>query len=224
MLDGGAGADTLIGGDGDDTYIVDDADKIVEEAGGGIDTVRSATSYVLGDHLERLIATGLAAVTLTGNALDNTLVGNAAANTLEGDAGTDTLDGGAGADRLEGGVGDDLYRVDDAGDAVVELDDEGIDSVETSVSYTLAAFVENLVAIGNAAINLTGNALANKLTGNAAENVLDGGAGADTLIGGDGDDIYIVDDADKIVEVAGGGIGHGLQRIRAICSATTWRG
>ena len=96
MLDGGAGADTLIGGDGDDTYIVDDADRIVEEAGGGIDTVLSATSTILGDHLERLVATGTAAVTLTGNGLDNTLIGNTAANTLDGAAGADHLQGGAG--------------------------------------------------------------------------------------------------------------------------------
>ena len=206
-LDGGAGADTLEGGDGDDVYLVDDAgDLVTEAAGEGTDWVETTIDYALGDNLENLRLVGSQSLAGRGNGLANQLIGALGNDTLEGDAGNDTLDGGAGADRLEGGVGDDLYRVDDAGDAVVELEDEGIDSVETSVSYALAAFVENLVAIGNAAIDLTGNALANTLTGNAAENVLDGGAGADTLIGGDGDDTYIVDDADKIVEEAGGGI------------------
>ena len=196
-LDGGAGADTLEGGDGDDVYLVDDAgDLVTEAAGEGTDWVEASVDYALGDNLENLRLVGSQSLAGRGNGLANQLIGALGNDTLEGDAGNDTLDGGAGADRLEGGVGDDLYRVDDAGDAVVELDDEGIDSVETSVSYALAAFVENLVAIGNAAIDLTGNALANTLTGNAAENVLDGGAGADTLIGGDGDDTYIVDDAD----------------------------
>ena len=48
----------------------------------------------------------------------------------------------------------------------------------------MAAELENLTLTGAAAINGTGNALANILTGNAGDNILDGGAGADTLIGG----------------------------------------
>lgn len=195
VLDGGAGGDTLEGGAGDDTYIVDDGDQVLEEAGGGIDTVRSATSYILGDHLERLIATGLAAVALTGNGLDNTLIGNAAAN---------TFDGGAGADHLVGGDGDDTYIVD-AADSIAELAGEGIDTVLTRSSFILGEHLENLTAAGTASIDLTGNGLNNRLTGNAAANVLDGGAGADILSGGDGDDTYIVDGADTIIELSGGG-------------------
>ena len=43
-LDGGAGGnDTLIGGAGDDTYIIRNAgDVVTENAGGGIDTVKTA--------------------------------------------------------------------------------------------------------------------------------------------------------------------------------------
>ena len=41
---------------------------------------------------------------------------------------------------------------------------------------------------GTAAINGTGNALANTITGTPAANAIDGGAGADTLSGADGND------------------------------------
>ena len=206
LLDGGSGADTLIGGSGDDTYIVAQAgDTTTELAGEGTDTVQASLSWVLADQVEHLVLTG-AAQNGTGNALDNRITGNSADNTLDGDAGADTLTGGA---------GNDTYRVDNAADLVVELADEGTDTVLASVTTTLSAEVERLVLTGSAAINGTGNALDNSLTGNAAANTLqggagndslDGGAGADTLAGGSGDDVYTVDNpADLVVELAGEG-------------------
>ncbi|MGY0794576.1 beta strand repeat-containing protein [Azospirillum argentinense] len=118
------------------------------------------------------------------------------ADLLVGGEGDDTLDGGAGADTLIGGTGNDVYRVDNAGDVVVELAGEGADTVYSSINYTLGDNVEALVltgaapnGIGNALNNsLTGNAGANRLTGLDGDDTLIGGAGADTLDGGNGTD------------------------------------
>ena len=118
--------------------------------------------------VENLILIGSGAINGTGNAVANVLTGNSGINSLTGGDGNDTLDGRAGADILTGGVGDDLYIVDNTADLVVEALTAGTDTVQSSVTLTLAANVENLTLTGSGAINGTGNALANVLTGNIA--------------------------------------------------------
>lgn len=110
----------------------------------------------------------------------------AAVNRMVGTAGADTLAGSAGADRLEGLAGNDGYTVNHAGDVVMENAGEGIDTVNSSIDYTLTTNVENLVLTGSQALKGNGNSLANTLTGNSGSNVLTGGLGADTLVGGQG--------------------------------------
>jgi Ca2+-binding RTX toxin-like protein len=190
VVDGGAGADTLTGGAGNDTYVVDNAgDRVTEAASGGIDLVQSSITHTLAAEVENLTLTGTAAINGTGNALANAITGNSGANVLDGGAGADTLDGGAGADTLNGGADNDTYVVDNAADRVIELAGGGIDLVQSSITYTLAAEVENLTLTGTAAINGTGNALGNVITGNSGSNRLHGGAGNDTLTGGGGRDV-----------------------------------
>jgi Ca2+-binding RTX toxin-like protein len=206
-LDGGTGGDRLVGGAGDDTYVMDNINEvIVENLGEGVDTVQSSVTAYLSANVENLTLTGSGTINGTGNALDNALTGNGANNllvggdgadslsgvlgndTLDGGLGNDTLDGGVGADRMVGRAGNDSYVVDNAGDVIVEFAGDGTDAVLASVSYTLAANVENLTLDAALAINGTGNALSNYLTGSAGVNALNGAGGNDTLEGGDSDD------------------------------------
>ena len=181
ILNGGAGADTMSGGLGDDTYVVDNVgDTVSDLAGQGSDAVLSSVSFTLGAATENLTLTGAGAIDGTGNLFANVLNGNSNAN---------TLDGGGGADAMNGGGGDDTYVVDNGGDTVSESSAAGgTDEVQSSVTFTLGANVENLTLTGANPINGTGNALANILTGNGVANVLNGLAGDDQLSGNGGHD------------------------------------
>ena len=186
-LNGGAGIDTLIGGAGNDTYIVDSrTDTITELTNQGTDTVQSSITFSLAaiNNIENIVLTGASANNGTGNSLNNTITGN---------SGNNVLNGGTGNDKMIGSAGNDTYYVDTSGDIVTETSAllTEIDTVYSAITYTLGANVENLVLIGAAAINGTGNALNNILTGNAGANLLSGLAGNDILNGGAGIDILI---------------------------------
>jgi len=212
-IDGGTGSDTMVGGAGNDTFVVNiSTDVVSENAGEGTDLVQSAVTWTLGNNLENLTLTGTSAINGTGNTLDNWLVGNSAKNSLTGGTGNDTLDGGAGIDTLIGGVGNDVYFVDVSTDVVTENANEGTDTVQSSITWTLGSNLENLTLTGTSAINGTGNTLGNTLIGNAGANVLTGAAGDDIYDGGAGNDTF-TDSVTTSNDTYRWGIGSGLDTL-----------
>lgn len=231
-LIGGAGSDQLKGGGGDDLYMVmaaaDHGAWGEVDDSNGVDELRFASvtsgeTLVLGEEdygLDRVvIGTGTAAAAVVSgtnalhvdaSALLNGLAitGNAGGNRLTGTAFDDRLDGGAGNDTLTGWMGDDTYVINSTSDLVVEAYDEGVDTIQSSVTLTLGDHFENLTLTGSSALNGTGNALDNVVIGNSGKNILtggagndrlDGGAGNDTLRGGVGDDTYVVNTTSDVV-------------------------
>ena len=189
--------DTLIGGGGDDLYIVDSITDFIDDSSDEFgDSVRSTVSFDLsntlvggGNAIEHLIYTGSNSATLTGNINANSIIG------------------GSKIDLMTGGKGNDTYFVT-SGDTVIEDTLEGgLDWVISNQDYILGENIEYLILDGAGSISGTGNAGANTIIGNAGANSINGGAGIDSLIGGAGNDTYFVDDiGDKIYETAGGDI------------------
>jgi Ca2+-binding RTX toxin-like protein len=188
---GGYGQDELRGGRGDDrVYGEADDDRLFGDAG---------NDQLYGGYDDD---------TLEGGSGADQLYGEQGKDTLLGGEGNDVMDGGIEADSMVGGAGNDTYYVDNAGDKINDLG--AVSDVDTvivtqTVSYTLAANIENasISATGNA--DLTGNALNNALTGNDAINVLNGATGNDVIKAGGGNDVI---DGGAGNDVVNGGAGN----------------
>jgi Ca2+-binding RTX toxin-like protein len=167
-------------------------------AGGAVDLdLRSSTGTVDGvavtleGTFERVIGSAGADRVQAGDG-GAVLTGNAGDDSLTGGTGADRLDGGTGADLMAGGQGDDLYRIDTAGDRIIEEVGKGHDRLQSSVSVDLRLFghhVEDATLTGTAAGDLTGNRAENMLIGNDATNRIRGGLGDDRIDGGGGRDV-----------------------------------
>jgi serralysin len=210
-IDGKGGVDTMIGGAGDDLYIVDNPfDVLWEDIGEGHDTVIASGSYTLGANIETLKAAGgCSSIDLTGNALSNEIVGNAGANViygldgddrLYGDSGNDGIYGGSGQDVLYGGLGNNSLSGDSGNDLLYGGD--GKDTLDGGAGHDrlyggngsnrlLGQSGDDTLYGGMHLDTLQGGDGNDRLYGDVGNDSLDGGAGKDSLSGGWGRDIFI---------------------------------
>jgi Ca2+-binding RTX toxin-like protein len=192
-LTGGTGADVLNGGDGTDT-----ASYLTAAAGLTVSlTTGTGTGDAQGDTFTSI-------ENLTGSGFTDTLVGDGNAN---------VLDGGGGIDTLQGLLGDDTYVVENTADVILEIANEGNDTVFSTVDFRLSDNLENLVLQGSTGLQGYGNGSVNALFGNSGADLLDGGAGADVLTGGAENDFFVfhVGEAhgDTVVDFIGNGAAAG---------------
>ena len=193
----------MAGGDGDDLYIVDsETDSVIEtfRQEGKFNDVRECIFWDRYGSVDRVLS-DFDSRRESGahrHVEHSTRPATNSANRLRGNAGANRLDGLWGADDMAGAAGDDTYVVDNFGDVVTELANEGVDTVEVTEAYftnsnfyALGANVENLVLTGTVSVNGNGNALANRLQGNDGDNRLEGFAGLDVFQGGAGSDTLI---------------------------------
>ena len=204
ILIGGAGADTLDGGVGNDA-----AGYWGSDAGVAINL---ATGETKGGHAEGDVLTGIARIfgsryadhLIGDGGPHNSLSGRGGNDTLEGGAGNDTLEGGAGNDNLEGGAGNDTLDGGDGWDrAVYGVSDSAV-TVNLASGTGRGGQAEGDTLKGIEAI--VGSPYADQLTGDDSGNALEGNAGADMLDGGEGYDTaeYWRSDAGVTVNLATG--------------------
>lgn len=126
LIDGGSGADRILGGFGNDTIMGSEGDFMMggmgddtyiiqtygsrpnEQSGQGFDTVKtSLASYALIGNIEALNYTGNTSFRGIGNVENNVINGGEYNDWLAGGRGADRLDGRGGNDKLHGGSGHD---------------------------------------------------------------------------------------------------------------------
>ena len=130
------GGSTLIGGAGDDTYIiVNPTTTIVEAANGGIDTVQAWIDFTLPANVEDLIlkhdhTTG------QGNNLGDLLIASGLNDTLIGGSGQDVF--------VDGGKGSDIFRFSPGGghDVIYGFQTSGAthDLIQLGLGYGFTSF------------------------------------------------------------------------------------
>ncbi|WP_169715811.1 calcium-binding protein [Pseudomonas indica] len=191
-------ANTMTGTSADDVFNVDNSqDQVIEQAGGGIDTVIASRNYTLPSNVENLTLTGVLDLRATGNELDNILVGNDGDNVIIGGKGNDTASGGKGDDKY--------YGVE----KVIELEREGVDTIYDIYGGTLPDNVENFSLNDGTGtyswdtVAVIGNDLDNTLYSNKKRgNHLIGGRGADTMIAAGSSAVFYVDNPGDVVIAA----------------------
>jgi RTX calcium-binding nonapeptide repeat (4 copies) len=163
-----SGLDTLIGGGGNDTFVVHNSSDQVIASAGGNNAVFADVSFTLPAHVQTLVLTGSSNLTGTGNDLDDTIYSN------------------SGVDTLIGGTGTNSFVVHNSNDVVIASPNSLKNSVFADVSFTLPANVQDLILFGSANTTGTGNDLDNAITANTGNGTLLGGGGSDKFVPGPG--------------------------------------
>jgi len=226
-IDGGGGADTMIGSSDNTTYVVDNIGDVIFDTGAySVDTVESSVSYALGNNLENLVLTGSQAITGNGNDLNNRIDGstNSASNVLSGGRGNDTYVLGAGDSFVElAGEGSDAVIVTAGapGSIFRASDFANIEFVTLDFAIPLGSAGGGPTLIGTSGNDVLTNLAAepvswdgssggrgglvqaeggnDTLYGGTGRDTLDGGTGVDEMRGGLGNDLYRVDSIDDRV-------------------------
>jgi serralysin len=197
----GAGGDTMNGGGGYDTFVFHKT-MVADWQSGILDTDIGTASWVDWDAIwgsagaDRIRTNSWGfQVELRGGGGDDVLatgVAGVVSDTLRGEAGNDEMNGGAGSDYMEGGIGNDTYFVDNAGDVIVELANQGYDTINTTLaSCNLGVAFERVNSNGAGNFVGTGNALNNRFQSLGGDDrfvdvlggadIFSGGAGTDTV-------------------------------------------
>jgi Ca2+-binding RTX toxin-like protein len=194
LIMGLAGADSLVGGGGDNTvsYLQDTAGVSVDLSLG-----TATDGWGDGDTLS-----GFAHV--IGSDHDDTLIGDSQDNSLWGHDGDDLLAGHEGADYLYGGVGEDTvsYAGDPAG-VTVRLYVSADQNAET---YGLATDGGGCTDTLYGIEHVTGSDYADALYGDSHDNHISGGGGNDTIYGSAGDDIIDGGGGFNLLDYSGHGV------------------
>jgi Ca2+-binding RTX toxin-like protein len=202
-LSAGTAVVTLVGGAGNDTFVINSTSDIVQDTVTTTSNVLSSSvTYTLPTNINRLILTGTGALVGTANSANDTLTAN---------TGADTLVSGTGVDSLVGGTGANLFIVNNASDIINVGASHGVDTIQSSVSFSASANVANLTLTGTAALMGTGNSLAGTIKANTGNDTLVAGSGADTLVGGTGTDVFVVNSSSDIVSLATSGTSDTIQ-------------
>ena len=190
VLNGGNGADRLLGGFGQ-ADVANYSDRTTPVVVNLADTARDGGAEDgIGDR-----------ITDTED-----IWGGSAADTLTGDAQSNTLFGGLGADSLVGGAGLDYADYSDATTPIaVHLGDPtvGIQG-RAGEGDTITADVEGVFG-GSAADTLTGTGAANFIAAGPGDDLILPGGGADTVLGEGGNDT--IDTNDGVADVVDCGAG-----------------